>query len=181
VFLGPSAADHDTARAAFGAGATGVTHLFNAMSGLHHRAPGLAAAALEDARFLGLIADGHHVHPAAMRLAARSRPEAIFLVSDAMAVAGTRADGFHMEADWIARRDGRLTRADGTLAGADLDMAAATRTYADATGLDWHTALRAAFDTPYRVLTGRPNRIRPGARARLLVWQGRRLVGPLPD
>ncbi len=179
VFLGHSNCTYDAAVAAFDVGAKGVTHLFNAMSGLHHRAPGLVGAALDRAPYIGLIADGHHVHPAALRLAARTRPEALCLVSDAMAVAGTRDTGFDLGGTPIARKDGRLTRADGTLAGADLTLVDAVAALQRAGGLSFDTALKAAFDTPHRALTGEPARIAPGGAARLLHWRGTECLGPL--
>ena len=84
--VGHSGADADTARGAFGAGAAMVTHLFNGMSGLDHRHPGVAAAALLDAHVAaGLIADGVHVHPDLIRLAYRAKgPDGIVLVTDAV-------------------------------------------------------------------------------------------------
>lgn len=169
VSLGHSACDYDTATAAFGAGAKGATHLFNAMSGLHHREPGLVGAALDHAAFIGLIADSHHVHPAALRVAARTRPEALYLITDAMAVAGTNGDDFELNGRQIKRSDGKLTLSDGTLAGADLTMAEAVRSLQSATDLPIASCLRAAFDTPHRALTGHPNRILPGASADLCV------------
>jgi N-acetylglucosamine-6-phosphate deacetylase len=91
VSLGHSAADLVQARAGYAAGGRSTTHLFNAMTGLDHRAPGLAAAALEDdAVFVELIADGQHVHPAMWSLIERLKPaDRLVLVSDAIALAGT--------------------------------------------------------------------------------------------
>lgn len=129
VSLGHSDADHAAARAAFAAGARAATHLFNAMSPLGHRAPGLAGAALEaairGAAHVGLIADGHHVADPVLRiaLAAARGSDRLFLVSDAMATAGTDLDGFSLGGRRVTRREGRLTLADGTLAGADATLA----------------------------------------------------------
>jgi N-acetylglucosamine-6-phosphate deacetylase len=172
VSLGHSGCDYDMACAAFDAGARGVTHLFNAMSGLHHREPGLVGAALDRADVIGVIADGVHVHPAALRLAMRARPEAICLVSDAMAVAGTGLTGFELSGRTITRSDGRLTLDDGTLAGADLTQARAVEVMTRVGACDPFAALKAAFDTPHRVLTGQPNRIVVGQRADLLQVHG---------
>jgi len=169
VSLGHSGCDYDTACRAFDAGARGATHLFNAMSGLHHRAPGLVGAALDRAEVIGLIADGVHVHAAALRLAMRARPEAICLVSDAMAVAGTRDRQFDLAGRRIIRSEGRLTLDDGTLAGADLTQARAVEVMTSIGAFDRLAALKAAFDTPHRVLTGQPNRIAVGEPADLLL------------
>ena len=127
VSLGHSDADADTVFAAIDAGATGVTHLFNAMSQMTGRAPGLVGAALERGEiWAGLIADLHHVDPIMMRiaLAAKRLPGRLMLVTDAMPPAGT-ADGddeFELNGRRVRREDGRLTLADGTLAGSDLTM-----------------------------------------------------------
>ncbi|MFW2588665.1 N-acetylglucosamine-6-phosphate deacetylase [Sagittula sp. SSi028] len=126
VSLGHSDCSYETARAAFDAGASCVTHLFNAMSGLGHRAPGLVGAALDSDVAVGVIADGEHVHPAALRAALNAKQRgAIFAVSDAMAVAGSDLDSFDLGGRRVLRGAGRLTLADGTLAGADLTLARA--------------------------------------------------------
>ena len=130
VFLGHSDTDYETATAAFAAGAKGSTHLFNAMSPFTGRAPGLVGATLDTASAsCGLIADGIHVHPATIRtaLAAKSPHGAVFLVTDAMACAGSEISQFTLNGRRILRSAGRLTLEDGTLAGADLDMATALR------------------------------------------------------
>ena len=130
VSIGHSDAGFETCIAAAEAGATCVTHLFNAMRQLGNREPGVVGAALACGGLsAGLIADGHHVHPETMRVALRAKqgPGQIFLVSDSMAVAGTDADGFDLGGRRVLRRKGRLTLEDGTLAGADLDLRAALR------------------------------------------------------
>jgi N-acetylglucosamine-6-phosphate deacetylase len=130
VSLGHSDTGAAAATAAFGAGARMVTHLFNAMSQLGNREPGLVGAALDaEGVRAGLIADGIHVAPASMRvaLAAKRGADGIFLVTDAMPVAGTELDSFELNGRRILRRDGRLTLADGTLAGADIDFPGALR------------------------------------------------------
>lgn len=168
VALGHSDCDYDSAVAAFAAGARTATHLFNAMGPLHHRTPGLAGAALDHGVF-GLIADGHHVHPALLRLA-MARARGAYLVSDAMAVAGTDADGFTLGGRRILRAGGRLTTEDGTLAGADLTMPQAMARLMAATGLDLADALRMASHTP-RALIGRTADLEPGETA-FCVWDG---------
>ena len=151
VSLGHSDADFDTCRRYVAAGARCVTHLYNAMSQMGSRAPGLVGAALaEGGVSAGLIADGVHVHPATMRAAWRAKegPGRIFLVSDAMAVAGSAATEFRLGGRLIRRKDGVLTLEDGTLAGADLDLATAVRVMVRDVGLDLGQALAAATSGP---------------------------------
>lgn len=151
VSLGHTDASFDTCMAYFAAGARCATHLFNAMSQMGNREPGLVGAVLASRHVAsGLIADGIHVHPQTMRaaLAAKQGPGEIFLVSDAMAVAGTDLDGFALEGRRINRRDGRLTLTDGTLAGADLDLTTAVRTLVRDVGVPLADALHAATAAP---------------------------------
>ncbi|HET9069403.1 MAG TPA: N-acetylglucosamine-6-phosphate deacetylase [Amaricoccus sp.] len=191
VSLGHSEATAAEAAAAFAAGARMVTHLFNAMSQLGNREPGLVGAALDaEGVRAGLIADGVHVAPASMRaaLAAKRGTDGIFLVTDAMAVAGTDLDAFTLNGRQILRRDGRLTLADGTLAGADLDFATAIRVLVGA-GVTLAGALRMATAVPAAAI-GRDDlgRLAPGGPADLVhlddglalrgVWRaGRTLSG----
>ncbi|MFN7024939.1 MAG: N-acetylglucosamine-6-phosphate deacetylase [Pseudorhizobium sp.] len=127
VSLGHTNASFDTVQRYARAGARVVTHLFNAMSPLGHREPGMVGAALHiGSLHAGLIADGVHVHPAAMKIALKAKqgPGRIFVVTDAMSPIGTDMTRFTLNGREILRRDGRLTLADGTLAGADIDMLA---------------------------------------------------------
>ncbi|TIX37177.1 MAG: N-acetylglucosamine-6-phosphate deacetylase, partial [Mesorhizobium sp.] len=129
------------------AGATVVTHLFNAMSQIGNRDPGLAGAAIDTGTFhAGIIADGIHVDPATMAIALRAKqgPGKILLVTDAMATIGTDMTSFTLNGRTIHRKDGKLTLADGTLAGADLDMISAVRFVHRVVGLDLDEALRMA-------------------------------------
>lgn len=179
VSLGHSDAPEAAARAAFAAGARGVTHLFNAMSGLDHRAPGLAAAALTcPAAWGGLIADGHHVAPCMLRLAlaAKRGSGRLFLVTDAMAPVGAPATdpGLQLGGRPVRRvavpgAPDRLELACGTLAGAALDMASAVRFAAGPLGQGVAGALRRATADPaaFLRLSGH-GRLRPGARADLV-------------
>lgn len=127
--IGHSDADYDTAVAGFQAGMTGVTHLFNAMSPLQHRAPGVVGAALDDQSiYCGIIVDGFHVHDAALRVAIRSHPlDRFMLVTDAMSCVGVDVTEFDLHGRRILVRDGRCVGEDGTLAGSAIDMAAAFR------------------------------------------------------
>lgn len=167
VSLGHSDAGFGTCRRYFAAGARCATHLFNAMSQLGNREPGLVGAVLATgAVSAGLIADAVHVHPETMRaaLAAKTGPGRIYLVSDAMAVAGTEVTRFELGGREIRRRDGVLTLADGTLAGADLDLTTALRVLTGQVGIAAETALQAATSVP-AALIGRPSGLAiPGTR-----------------
>ena len=147
VSLGHSDTDYETATAFAEAGAMVATHLFNAMSQIGNREPGLAGAAIDSGSlYAGIIADGIHVHPATMILALRGKkgPGKILLVTDAMATIGTDMTSFTLNGRTIYRKDGSLRLADGTLAGADLDMISAVRFIHRVVGLDLDEALRMA-------------------------------------
>jgi N-acetylglucosamine-6-phosphate deacetylase len=157
VSLGHTDADFDTCRRYFAAGASCVTHLFNAMSQLGNREPGLVGAALASGNVsAGLIADAIHVHPESIRTAwaAKIGPGRIFLVSDAMAVAGTDLTEFRLGGRVIRRMDGLLTLSDGTLAGADLDLRLAIKTLVDKVGIDTEEALASATSVPAALIGG---------------------------
>jgi len=152
VSLGHTDADYDTCIAYARAGARCVTHLFNAMRGLDKREPGVVGAALAcDGLSAGLIADGVHVHPAAMRIALAAKPEGIFLVTDAMAVAGTEVRSVRLNGREITRAGGRLVLQDGTLAGADLDLTHAINLLVSELGLPLERALAMATSIPARL------------------------------
>src|SRR4029077_11708388 len=123
VALGHSMATYAQTRSAMADGLTGFTHLFNAMRPLASREPGPITAALEDpAAWFGMIVDGIHVDPAALRLALRGLAQPM-LVTDAMPPVGGDGSAFTLYGDEITVRDGRCFRRDGTLAGSMLDMA----------------------------------------------------------
>lgn len=168
VSLGHSDCTLDQAQAAFAAGARCATHLFNAMSPLGHRQPGLVGAVLSGDAQAGIIADGTHVDPAALRIALRARPGGLFLVSDCMAVAGTTLTEFPLQGRRILRRDGRLTLADGTLAGADLRLDRAVRV-AVAAGAGPAQALAMATSVPADLIGAKAGRIAPGRAADLIL------------
>ena len=158
VSLGHSDCSAEEAQRAVHAGARCVTHLFNAMSQMGNREPGLVGAALASGGVhAGLIADAVHVHPAVIRAAwdAKTGPGRIFLVSDAMAVAGTDGTAFDLGGRRIERRDGRLTLADGTLAGADLDLTTAIGVLVNKVGIAPEIALQAATTVPAALISGR--------------------------
>jgi N-acetylglucosamine-6-phosphate deacetylase len=151
VSLGHTDTSYATARAFAEAGASMATHLFNAMSQMGNREPGVAGAVLDTGSLsAGLIADGIHVHPTTMEVALRAKrgPARIFLVTDAMATIGTDMKTFTLNGRTIYRRDGSLRLADGTLAGADLDMISAVRFMHRTIGLDLGEALRMASTYP---------------------------------
>ena len=154
VSLGHTDADYDTCLTYAQAGARCVTHLFNAMSQMGNRAPGVVGAALTAPQLsAGLIADGVHVHPATMAAAWRAKagPGQMFLVTDAMAVAGTDQSEFTLNNRRILRRDGQLRLEDGTLAGADLDLIMAISVLVQQVGVPLTAALAAATSIPAHV------------------------------
>ncbi|MFT6458024.1 N-acetylglucosamine-6-phosphate deacetylase [Pseudophaeobacter arcticus] len=157
--LGHTDAPYEQAMNYAEAGVSCVTHLFNAMSPLGHRAPGLPGAALTNPQlYAGLIADGIHVHPATLRAAWAAKmgnpsPRGkIYLVSDAMAPAGSEITSFQLEGRQILRQNGRLTLGDGTLAGADLDLTTALRVLVNHCEIPLEEALTAAVTTPRQVI-----------------------------
>lgn len=169
VSLGHADCTEAEAVAAFDAGATVVTHLYNAMSPLTHRAPGLVGAALDGGGFAGIIPDGVHVAPAALRIAARALEGRLFAVSDAMAVAGTDLTGFTLNGRTIRRGDGRLVLPDGTLAGADISLPQALGWMVRHAGLTPEAALAMVTRIPAEVLgLADRGRLAPGARADLV-------------
>lgn len=182
VSLGHTDTSHATAIAYAKAGATMATHLFNAMSPLGSREPGLVGAALDTGTlFAGLIADGIHVDPAVMAIALRAKrgPGKIFLVTDAMATIGTHMSSFTLNGRTVYRKDGSLRLADGTLAGADLDMISAVRFMHRTIGLDLGEALRMASLYPAEAVgrSQRLGRLAKGARANIVALTGDLDVG----
>ena len=134
------------------AGARLTTHLFNGMSGVHHRSPGVAVFAMTNpAVSASLIADGVHVHPRVLRLAAQSLGDRMVLVTDAVAWRAGRLAGVGAGSIEIAFRDGAPRLADGTLAGSALTMDAAIRRMV-ASGTPLGDVLRAASTHPARLL-----------------------------
>ncbi|MCD2322790.1 N-acetylglucosamine-6-phosphate deacetylase [Sphingomonas sp. IC-56] len=148
--IGHSDAAYDTVTAAIDAGMTGVTHLFNAMSPLLHRAPGVVGAAIENQEvYCGLILDGFHVHDAAVRIAVRARPlDRFLLVTDAMPCVGAEMTEFDLHGRRIRVEGGRCVGEDGTLAGSSLDMAGAFRNAVTRIGLSHADAATMAAASP---------------------------------
>jgi N-acetylglucosamine-6-phosphate deacetylase len=173
VSLGHTDTTYATVRAYAEAGATKVTHLFNAMSQIGNREPGMVGAALDTAGlYAGLIADGIHVHPANIANAVRAKrgPGKVVLVTDAMATIGTDMTSFTLNGRTIYRKDGRLTLEDGTLAGADLDMVSAVRFMHRQIGTDVEEALRMASRYPAEAIgqAGRLGSFAKGAAANVV-------------
>lgn len=172
VAAGHTDADYAQTRAGIGAGMTGFTHLFNAMSPLTSRAPGAVGAALEDINaWCGLIVDGVHVDPVVLKLALRCRPlNRFMLVTDAMPSVGSGDDHFFLQGRRIDVRDGVCRDENGVLAGSDLNMAAAVRNVCNLLDLDLEAAVAMASTWPAAFLglqdTGR---IAVGCRANLVV------------
>jgi N-acetylglucosamine-6-phosphate deacetylase len=154
VSIGHSEASAATVMQAIADGATGVTHLFNAMPPLSAREPGIVGAALAENRLTaGLIVDGIHVDPISVRAAFAAKGcERIALVTDAMPTVGASLDHFELVGRTIRLANGRLTTEEGTLAGAHLDMAMAVRNAVRLAQLALEDALRAASLTPARFL-----------------------------
>lgn len=147
VSLGHTDTNASTASAYIEAGASMVTHLFNAMSQMANREAGLVGAALASGRIsCGLIADGFHVDPTVMKVALRAKqdPGRIFLVTDAMSTIGTDQTSFELTGRQVYRQGGRLTLADGTLAGADIDMLSCVRFVHERLGLPLSEAINMA-------------------------------------
>lgn len=160
VCLGHSDSNYQAAMLRFDAGARGVTHLFNAMSQFGHRAPNLVGAALDHPSVWGgIIADGHHVEPAALRIALRAKrgQGRLFFVTDAMSLVGSGRNTFQLNGRTIRRVEGgycpKLVLEDGiTLAGSDLDMASALRFGMAMLDLSTEEALRMATSYPAEFL-----------------------------
>ena len=174
VAAGHTAATYDEARAAFDTGTRLVTHLFNAMRPLHHRDPGIVAAALQDPRVtVSLIADLVHVGPAVLRLVFTAKPwDRIVLITDAVAAAGSLG-----RTSRLATRRLRVTNAprlaDGTLAGSVLRMDQAVRN-AVRLGVPLREAVGMASTVPAGLLRRRDlGRIAPGAHADLVLFDRR--------
>jgi N-acetylglucosamine-6-phosphate deacetylase len=150
--IGHTSADHATAVAALEWGACHFTHLYNAMTPLHHRDPGVVGAALTAVDATAeLIADGVHVHPAVMRIAVQAMPHRIALVTDAMRACGL-SDGTYKLYDYeVTVADGAARLADGTLAGSVLTMGGAVKNMIELAGLPLETVIPLATEIPARI------------------------------
>jgi N-acetylglucosamine-6-phosphate deacetylase len=190
VSLGHSDATAEEAEAVFDAGARAVTHLYNAMSQLSSRAPGVVGAALGNRSIVcGLIADGEHAHALAYRTAIAAKgARGVALVSDAMSPAAGGPDVFELQGRRMTRVGRRLVTEDGTLAGAAITMRDAVAYVVHALKIPLADALMMATLTPARLLgvDDRIGRFKPGHRADLVhltealdlaeVWSGGRAL-----
>lgn len=172
VAAGHSTADYEATRRALDEGLDGFTHLFNAMTPFGSREPGMVGAALEDreSRF-GIIVDGHHVHPASLRVALAARGlDGAMLVTDAMPPAGTAMARFELQGRTITVADAALRGDDGTLAGSALTMDLALRNAIGMLGLSLAETSRLASANPAAFLRMNTRRgtIAPGMAADLV-------------
>lgn len=169
VVAGHTAATYEETRAGLDAGLRGFTHLYNAMSPLTGREPGVVGAALDDRdSWCGIIADGVHVHPASLRVAISAKPRGkIFLVTDAMPPVGADDPSYELYGEVITARDGVVRNAAGVLAGSALDMATAVRNSVSMLRVSLEEAARMASTYPAEFLGigNRYGRIAPGYRA----------------
>jgi N-acetylglucosamine-6-phosphate deacetylase len=172
VSLGHSDATAEEAQSVFDAGASAVTHLYNAMSQLNSRAPGVVGAALADSRIVcGLIADGEHAHAAAYRAAIAAKgAHGLALISDAMPPSAGGPDVFELQGRRMTRVGRKLVAEDGTLAGAAITMRDAVDYVVNTLGIPLAEALMMATLTPARLLRvdDRIGRLNPGFRADLV-------------
>jgi N-acetylglucosamine-6-phosphate deacetylase len=154
VSAGHSDADYATVRAAIDAGVSGFTHLFNGMSQLTNRAPGMVGAALEDrTTYAGLIVDGHHIHAATFRVAVNAKgTDRLMLVTDAMATVGSEDREFTLQGRTIRREGDRLVSKDGVLAGSTLTMAGAVANAVNQGRLVLEDAVEMAARSPAKFL-----------------------------
>lgn len=169
VCLGHSNADFDTVYNALNAGATGFTHLFNAMSAFQAREPGMVGAALlDDNSWCGIIIDGHHVHYDAAKLAIRAKANGkIMLVTDAMPPVGTTDESFPFFDSKVIRTGDRLNALTGELAGSCLDMAGAVINTIKHLDIEPNEALRMAslYPASFLQLDNELGRLQPGCSA----------------
>jgi N-acetylglucosamine-6-phosphate deacetylase len=172
VSLGHSEASHAEVTKALASGARAFTHLFNAMSQMNGREPGMVGAALTDPHsFCGLIADGYHVHDAAMKVALAAKPiNRFMLVTDAMPTAAGGPEFFELQGRRVHLENGKLVLDDGTLAGSNLTMDEAVRYCVERLGVSLEDALRMASLNPASFLRRDHDlgRIQPGYLASLV-------------
>ena len=180
VSAGHTEASYDQMQIALSHGVTGFTHLFNAMSPMTSREPGVVGAALDHAHsWCGLIVDGHHVHPVTLRQAIKAKAKGkMMLVTDAMHTVGQGAGRFDLMGSPIVSENGKVTTLDGTLAGSDLDMATAVRNTVQQVGLELEEALRMAslYPAQFLKLDHKIGRIAKGFQADLVLIDDHMLV-----
>lgn len=173
VCLGHSNADGATVQKALAAGASGFTHLYNAMSPLTSREPGMVGVALTDANsWCGIILDGHHVDVTAAKLALLAKPQGkLLLVTDAMSPVGTSQTEFPFFAGKVTREGSKLTNEHGSLAGSVLDMAAAVQFAVEHLAVSQGEAVRMAslYPAEYLEIATTKARLLPGYSADMVL------------
>jgi N-acetylglucosamine-6-phosphate deacetylase len=154
VAVGHTEADLETTRAAFDAGARILTHVFNAMPGIHHRDPGPVVAGIDDPRVtLELVLDGHHVHPQVADMVFRAAPGRVALITDSMAAAASADGDYRLGSLNVSVRDGlAVLSGTSTIAGSTLTQDAALRTAVVLAGLSRAEAVAALTSVPARAL-----------------------------
>ena len=177
ISIGHSEATAAQVKQASDRGVTGITHLFNAMSQLRSREPGVVGVALDDKRlFAGIICDGLHVAPISLRIALQCKGrDRLMLITDAMPLVGAKERNFLLQGRRITLRGECLTAPDGTLAGSHLTMMQAVRNAVALLGIDLADALTMASRTPatYLGLDSKLGLIAPGYRADLVAFNSR--------
>ncbi|HEY2091560.1 MAG TPA: N-acetylglucosamine-6-phosphate deacetylase [Thermoanaerobaculia bacterium] len=150
--IGHTAAGYSEAVAALEWGARHFTHLFNAMTGMHHREPGVVGAAFVSDATAELIADGIHVHPVMLRIAATAMPHRIALVTDAMRACGLADGEYKLYGSDVRVAEGAARLADGTLAGSVLTMGDAVKNMVELADVPIEMVLPLASEVPARVI-----------------------------
>ena len=172
VSIAHTTADYDQAKAAFDKGVTHATPLFNAMSGLHHRKPGVVGAVFDDSRVRGeLICDGFHIHPAVLRAAFRLLGDRALIVSDSMRANGMpEGEAFDLGGQMVTVHQGKALLPDGTIAGSVTNLHQEIKNLVSF-GVPFEQAVKAATLLPARAigLDGEIGSIAPGKRADLVV------------
>jgi N-acetylglucosamine-6-phosphate deacetylase len=171
VSLGHAAPSAEVAEQAVVAGARKVTHLFNAMPPFHHRDPGIAGWALARGRVaIGIVPDGLHVAPDALRIVREARPDRVVLVTDASVAAGAEPGRYRQAGVAIERHeDGRVTTMEGGLAGSGITLDEGVRRWIEATSASFPEAIEAASTRP-AALIGERRALEPGTTADVLLW-----------
>ncbi len=172
VSIAHTTANYDQAKESFDAGITHATHLFNAMSGLHHRDPGVVGAVFDDSRvYAELICDGFHIHPAALRAAFQVLGDRALVISDSMRANGMpEGEPFDLGGQMVTVREGKATLADGTIAGSVSNLHQEVKNLVRF-GIPLEQAVKAASLIPARSigLEEEIGSIAPGKRADLVV------------
>ena len=172
VAAGHTAATYEQTKLALSAGLSSFTHLYNAMTPLSSREPGVVGAALENNNaWCGIIVDGLHVHPASLKVAHQAKARGkMVLVTDAMPSVGATQKDFMLNGELIRCDNGKLTTATGTLAGSDLDMLRAVKNAIELIGLDTDEAIKMASTYPAAMMgESKLGAIKPGYTASMIL------------